>query len=230
MCTADELNLVFDETGKQFGYLTVRAEFAEMKEFKVKWQRGHDWIDLMIPDYLEDAPSEVLEDLAQTVFSKIAGKERGYGKVMRSFVKDRRFAENNRRKYLERTDMMMSGPHGEVYDLQEIYGDLVRRGLLDNIKDIHLTWSSDEERPFRISALMKVASFSYLMDLKSTPKEVIEVMIYEAVRLIAAGEQHGLLIQFYENLFPYDWGTIIPKSLNFEERKSAYERDSRYLA
>ena len=36
MCTIEELNLVFDETGKQFGYLTVRAEFAEMKEFKVK--------------------------------------------------------------------------------------------------------------------------------------------------------------------------------------------------
>ena len=189
MCTIDELNLVFDETGKQFGYLTVRAEFAEMKEFKVKWQRGHDWIDLMIPDYLEDAPSEVLEDLALSIFSKIEGKERGYGKAMRSFVKDRRFAENNREKYLKRTGMMMSGPRGEVYDLQKIYGDLVRRGLLDNIKGIHLTWSSDEERPFRISALMKVASFSYLMDLRSTPKEVIEVMVYEAVRLIAAGQR-----------------------------------------
>ena len=31
---------------------------------------------------------------------------------VRSFVKDRRFAENNREKYLKRTGMMMSGPQG----------------------------------------------------------------------------------------------------------------------
>ena len=139
MCTTDELNLVFDETGKQFGYLTVRAEFAEMKEFKVKWQRGHDWIDLMIPDYLEDAPSEVLEDLALSIFSKIGGKERGYGKAMRSFVKDRRFAENNREKYLKRTGMMMSGPHRVHLYLARILSSEIQPSFLA------------DSRPFRNS-------------------------------------------------------------------------------
>lgn len=62
-----------------------------MKEFKVKWQRGHDWIDLMIPDYLEDTPIKVLGSLAQSIFSKIERKGCGYGKEIKLFVRDRRF-------------------------------------------------------------------------------------------------------------------------------------------
>lgn len=48
MCIEAELYDVFQETGKHFGFLNVRVEFAAFSGFKVQWHRTNNWIELRI--------------------------------------------------------------------------------------------------------------------------------------------------------------------------------------
>ena len=69
----------FSKVGKEYGYDCVTAEFSEFKEFKVKWTRSCGWAEFKISDYLKDAPVNVIEGLAETIFLRISRKSsKGY--------------------------------------------------------------------------------------------------------------------------------------------------------
>jgi len=183
MCTEAELYDVFQETGKHFGFLNVKVEFASFSGFKVQWHRINNWIELKITDYLKDAPESVLEDLAQNIFSNIVNGSGEYEGALRDHVLDPEFFGKHRPTFLKRTKYLGGDPDGEYFDLMMIYRKLVREGYLDHADEtIHLTWAADDYRLITTSPLMKVVAISYLMDQKSTPDEVVEAAMYEAIQ------------------------------------------------
>ena len=181
MSSEVRIESVFQETGKHFGYEDVTVEIADFKDFKVQWKRSYNWIAFRISDYIEDAPEEVIEDLAKTLFSKIAGKDCGYGKEMTAYVKDLAFVRKNRPKYLKRSKKIDRNRIGEYKDLYESYERLVQQNLIEDLgDDIYLTWIDDNENCKSTSALLKVAAISTKLDSEDVPNEVIDVMMYEA--------------------------------------------------
>ena len=183
MCTEAELYDVFQEAGKHFGFLNVRVEFAAFSGFKVQWHRTNNWIELRITDYLKDAPESVLGDLAQNIFSNIVNGSGEYEGALRDYVLNPEFFGKHRSTFLKRTKYLGGDPDGEYFDLTRVYRGLVREGCLDHMDEsIHLTWAADDYRLITISPLMKVVAISYLMDQKSTPDEVAEAAVYEAIQ------------------------------------------------
>ncbi len=73
--------------GEDYGYNNIAAEFAAYKDFKVRWTRSYRWANFQVSDYLSDAPRAVIDGLADTLFSKIAGgDEKPYSNAMRDWV------------------------------------------------------------------------------------------------------------------------------------------------
>ena len=138
---------------------------------------------MKITDYLKDAPESALEDLAQNIFSNIVNGSGEYEGSLRNHVLDPEFFGKHRPTFLKRTKYLGGDPDGEYFDLMMIYRKLVREGYLDHVDEtIHLTWAADDYRLITTSPLMKVVAISYLMDQKSTPDEVTEAAMYEAIQ------------------------------------------------
>ncbi|MBR4697714.1 MAG: hypothetical protein IKP18_04675 [Candidatus Methanomethylophilaceae archaeon] len=60
--TDGHLTEIFLAVGQRYGYEDVKAEFAPLKDFKVRWQRSYKWAIFTVSDYLDRAPDAVLED------------------------------------------------------------------------------------------------------------------------------------------------------------------------
>jgi archaellum biogenesis protein FlaJ (TadC family) len=67
----EHLSEIFSAVGARYGYGDIRAEFAALKDFRVRWQRSYNWAVFTVSDYLDRAPDAVLENLAEVLFSKI---------------------------------------------------------------------------------------------------------------------------------------------------------------
>ena len=89
---------------------------------------------------------------------------------------------------------MGGDPNGEHFDLNTICRRLVRFGSLEDSDDeIHFTWAADDYRVLTYSPLMKVVAISYLADMESTPEEVMDALVYEAVQRIREGRRTFLI-------------------------------------
>lgn len=80
------LKNIFEKVGQKYGYNSVNAEFTAFADFKCRWLRTLEWADFTISDYLVNAPAEILGDVAEVLFNKIAGGDREFSKEFKDFV------------------------------------------------------------------------------------------------------------------------------------------------
>lgn len=73
--TAADIDAIFKAVGSLYGFDDVGACFDELADFNIRWQRSFSWACFRVSDYLEGAPEEVIYMLADTIFSKIKGKD-----------------------------------------------------------------------------------------------------------------------------------------------------------
>ena len=64
--------MIFASVRARHGYEDVGAEFADLEDFKVRWQRSYNWIRFTVSDYLDRAPDDVLASLAEVLFTNLA--------------------------------------------------------------------------------------------------------------------------------------------------------------
>ena len=118
--SAEILSEAFRDVGRRHGYEKVEAEFAQFREFKVQWQRSYKWAAFRVSDYLMDADAAVFEGLAETLFSRITGREETpYDEAMRTFVTAPCFAEEKRPVYLRRSRNLTHTSAGIGRDLAD---------------------------------------------------------------------------------------------------------------
>ena len=65
----EELQTIAQNIGKNYNYPNVEAAFAEVRDFKVTWQRSYQWISLKVSDYMQDAPEVIISELLDTIFA-----------------------------------------------------------------------------------------------------------------------------------------------------------------
>ena len=70
----ETLTKIFSDIGKKHDYERVNANFEPYADFKVKWERSYRWAEFHVSDYLADAPEDVIEALAETMFARICGQ------------------------------------------------------------------------------------------------------------------------------------------------------------
>lgn len=181
---------IFSQAGKRYGFDTVTADFSPEKDLKIAWIRCGSQIDLWISDYLKDAPSDLLEDLADVVFRKIKldpGIQ--YTDVIKNYVESKDFRDRCRPTYISRLHGVSLGTEGRHFDLNESYERLAEKGLIDMDSDIILRWAPITDSPSvgHSSALMKVVTLSRRLDCVHISTDVLDFCLYSQLSLIGSG-------------------------------------------
>lgn len=120
-----QLTAMVQRIGQEFNYKDASATFEEFRDFKVRWKRSYQWIELEISDYLQQAPESVVEHLLRCIFSKIRGDDADYPDDVVDYIDSDEFRAANRITYLQRYKCIIDDGR-----LQASYDRLVEKGLL----------------------------------------------------------------------------------------------------
>ena len=126
----EELQTIAQSIGKNYNYPDVEAKFVETREFKITWQRSYQWISMQVSDYMQNAPAEVIEELLDTTFGKIVGRDSKYGPLTVNFIESPAFVKANQPVYLRRTRASYDARVKESYDR------LKAEGLVEDRDDL----------------------------------------------------------------------------------------------
>ena len=211
--TAEEtLRESFGTIGKKYGFDKVGAEFVAYRDFKVKWTRSYKWADFQVSDYLMDAPSVVLDGLAETLFSRISGTEaKPYTPEMNDWITSSEFKSEKQPVYVRRSRNISRTPKGKNKDLTESLNRLKRMGLVKKDINPYLTWTRAELQTTcgYCSTLMDTIVISSAFDTRTLPDMVLDYVLYHECLIIRNGwANFGLEDEFdiceEEKKFP-DW-------------------------
>lgn len=180
----------FSTVGKRYGYDRIGAEYVAYRDFKVKWTRSYKWADFQVSDYLADAPECVLEDLAETLFSRITGGEdRAYGPELTGFITSAKFREDKQPIYVRRSRNITRSPDGEHKSLADSLQRLKDMGLVSENAEPYLTWTKDELTSLVgfCSTLMDVIVISSALDTDAVEDYVLDYALYHQCLVIRDG-------------------------------------------
>ncbi len=188
MVTSEELDLTFKKVGNDFGFGNVTAEYAPFRDLKVRWQRTYDWANFEVADYLEEAPSEVIEGLAVTIMSRIRGEDEKYPEGTIEWLTSHEFRAANQSTYIERSRMIAVPVDGDDR-LQESYARLVEEGLIEEIEDLKLYWSKAEgsNKTGESSCLMRVVIMNPKLRDEDVPEDVLDYCLLNQLANIKVG-------------------------------------------
>ncbi len=182
MTTAEAtLKESFGTIGRKYGYDQVGAEFVAYRDFKVKWTRSYKWAEFSVSDYLLDAPKEVLDGLAETLFSRIIGADSGpYPKEMTAWITSEDFTRSKQPVYVRRCRNITKSPEGKAKNLEESLDRLKSMGLVDESARPYLSWTKDE-LPSTVgycSTLMDTIIMSSAFDSDFIPDQALDFALY----------------------------------------------------
>lgn len=198
---------VFRNIGKAYGYRQVNADFSSQPQFSVKWERSCDYINLHVSDYLRDAPVEVWEDLATTIFRQLTSTVGiSYEGALPRFVTAPEFSKKNRATFIRRK--------GYEYDPTGRFDDrvahLVSIGLLPEDHNIEVVLDLDDSySTAQTSVLFRTIAINYVLDDASD--ETIDAIIYyrylsieEQTRVFGTLEDPKSVREEFLKRFPHD--------------------------
>lgn len=194
MCveTEEQLKRSFRDVGMKYGYEIVEAEFAAFKDFKVRWERGYRTASFQVSDYMADAPSDVMECLAESVFSRIVGfKKKPYTESMRNWVLSGEFIMNKQPMYLKRNRNITGDTIGLEKDLSGSLRRLKDLGLIDEDADPVLRWTK-EALPKSVgycSPVMNVIVISSYFDDCQIPDYILDFVVLHEYLLMDEGRR-----------------------------------------
>ena len=187
---ADTLKESFGTIGKRYGYDRVGAEFVPYRDFKVKWTRSYKWAEFQVSDYLMDAPAEVIEGLAETLFSRISGMDTdSYPPKMTEWITSDEFRKNKQPMYVRRSRNITRSGTGEYRDLGDSLDRLKSMGLVDESARPYITWTKDDlsANVGYCSTLMDTIVISSAFDTDCIPDFVIDFVLYHEYLTIREG-------------------------------------------
>lgn len=209
-CDSEMLNRAMATAGHRNGYEDITAEFSAFRDFKLKWTRSYKWISFEVSDYLRNAPQNVIESLAETVFAKIGGQDKtGYSEEVCEYLSSERFLRDNQDLFLKRFRGISQTPCGENVDLTEVYMRLVDRGLVKRDPGLVIRWGASNKSDSRIghsSVLMKTIIVNPRLDAEDISENAIDYALYTQicrVNLGFGGDRTGDAERFNEMISRY---------------------------
>lgn len=188
MVTSEELNLTFQKVGNDFGLENVSAEFSPFRDLKVKWIRSCDFANFSVSDYLKEAPENVVEGIARTIFSRIRAEEGlDYPECAKEWLTSEEFRNLNQEKYIERSRNLAVSDEKEDERLWDAYHRIVDAGLVGEIDGLKLFWSKEESETGsgQSSCLMRVVIMNRKLLNDSVPEEVLDYCLLHEIANVA---------------------------------------------
>jgi hypothetical protein len=184
------IDQIFKDSGQRYGFDNVTADFSPEGEMKVTWVRFGTSIDFWISDFLDFAPKDVLESLAETIFSKIRYEPSlDYSDVLMDFVWRKDFLERKRPVYMSRLNGVSQGPVGRHRDLDDSYIRLLEGGLIKSDAEIEIRWlpMSDSNCIGHSSTIMKTACVNRRLDMPFVSDEALDLCLFSQIKFIELG-------------------------------------------
>lgn len=163
-----ELNDIFKDVGKEYGFENVSAEFMEYADFKVKWTRGYSWADFQVSDYLDKGSPQVIKDTAHALFSRILNRfdpnGPAYPPAMTEYLLSDDLIKNYLGDYISRHDDLRKAPEY----LSKKVTKMITEKYGKPIDNLTVLWTG-RKRP-QMSALFRTLAVNDGM----TDKEIVE--------------------------------------------------------
>ena len=190
-CSNRMLNRALQNAGRRNGFEDIQAEFAAFRDFKLKWTRSCRWISFEVSDYLRNAPENVMQSLAETVFAKIRGEDRTfYSEEVCDYLNSKEFLEENQEMYLKRFRGISETARGEYIDLLDCYRRLEEQGLVEHDPRLVIRWSSVGDRSRKVgrsSVLMRTIVMNQVLDSEDVSEETLDYALYSQISRVNLG-------------------------------------------
>ena len=184
-CSNEMLTRAMATAGARNGFEDVTAEFSAFRDFKLKWTRSYKWIRFEVSDYLRNAPQNVIESLAETIYAKIGGQDKtSYSEDVCEYLNSERFLKDNQDLFLKRFRGISQTPRGENVDLANVYARLVDRGLVQRDSRLVIRWGSSNRSDVRVghsSVLMKAVLMNPKLDTDEISENALEYALYTQI-------------------------------------------------
>ena len=213
-CSNEMLNRAMRNAGIRNGFEDVQAEFAPFRDFKLKWTRSYKWISFEVSDYLRNAPENVMESLAETIFAKMRGEGRTeYSQEVCDYLNSDGFLMENQETYLKRFRGISESTCGENVDLKDSYRRLVDNGLIEDDRNLIIRWIDGKDRSIKVgkaSVLMRTTLLSPVLDSKEISENAIDYALYTQICHVNLGfgpgggndaERYEAMLERYPMLF-----------------------------
>lgn len=193
MVESYELNEIFLEVARKYDYDSfdkthLIAQFEELDELKIKWERTCSSIRFIVSDYLKDAPKEVLYNIAERLMCMITHNCPPSKSLMVDYITSKEFRILNLDTYLSRHKVKYTG-NGKRVPIQDIYDNLLKKLHMENDHETTLAWFKDpsDESLNHCSTAFKTILIATKLDDETIPVEVLEYTLLDGIACNSMG-------------------------------------------
>lgn len=158
-----DLNNVFESVREEMKLKAVTGKFGALKDFKVRWIReGTESFQFTVSDYLKGAPTEVIEDFAKGLISKIllprGENDVTFGDAFSEYVTNPQFVKDNQKTYIRRSRSFIPlSESSELFNkVDRVYKSLANAGLVEYDDNVKFIVGKEELGKMGVTVLLKV--------------------------------------------------------------------------
>lgn len=215
-CTKKDVEEIFTNVAKEYGFEDVQVDVCQFKAFKLKYEgfRG-GLMTFDIPDYLIGMKSESVEDFARFISADLSKKKYEMKGFFANEVMSKEFLKRNQMKFLKRDRSLTSEGRDRIDKALEV---LKSKGHIEDDDDRVITFKvTDSFNPVMFSSVFKtIALSSSLLDVDD---DVLEYAIWSGIKSIEVGREALMRNERSTIVYPVLEGYEDARSLIFERYK-----------
>lgn len=214
-CTKKDVEEIFTNVAKEYGFEDVHINVCPFKAFKLKYTTDRKWVILDVSDYLIGMKSESVEDLARFISADLLKKEYEMKGFFANEVLSKDFLKKNQMKFLKRDRSLTSEGRDRIDKALEV---LKSKGHIEDDDDRVITFrATDSFNPVMFSSVFKtIALANSMLDVDD---DVLEYAIWSGIKSIEVGREALMRNERSTIVYPVLEGYEDARSLIFERYK-----------
>lgn len=214
-CTKKDVEEIFTNVAKEYGFEDVQVDVCQFKAFKLKYTTNRIWVILDVPDYLIGMKSESVEDFARFISATLSKKEYEMKGFFANEVLSKDFLKRNQMKFLKRDRSLTSEGRDRIDKALEV---LKSKGHIEDDDDRVITFrATDSFNPVMFSSVFKTIGLANSM--LDVDDDVLEYAIWSGIKSIEVGREAFERNERTPNVYPVLEGYEEARSLIFERYK-----------
>ena len=215
-CTKKDVEDIFTNVAKEYGFEDVRVDMCQFKAFKLRYEgcRG-GLMTFDIPDYLVGMKSESVEDFARFISADLSKKKYEMKGFFANEVMSKEFLRKNQMKFLKRDKSLTSEGRDRIDKALDV---LKSKGLIEDDDDRVITFkATDSFNPVMFSSVFKTIELANSM--LDVDDDVLEYAIWSGIKSIEVGREALMRNERSTIVYPVLEGYEDARSLIFERYK-----------
>lgn len=214
-CTKKDVEDIFTNVAKEYGFEDVQINVCQFKAFKLKYTTNGKWVILDVSDYLIGMKSESVEDFARFISADLSKKKYEMKGFFADEVMSKEFLRKNQMKFLKRDKSLTSEGRDRIDKALEV---LKSKGHIKDDDDRVITFrATDSFNPVAFSSVFKTIGLANSM--LDVDDDVLEYAIWSGIKSIEVGREALMRNERSTIVYPVLEGYEDARSLIFERYK-----------